>query len=134
MTHGCLCPDKVDDYAMGMCLFWFCFDTACGAMIFAVATGTTISSSLGRQYRPVLSLSFLDVDGLNIASISARHCLQWKYKKMKASYDKAEDVMSVLCNPPVGAFHFDISKTSLNLRNPDIIGFPLLFLSNLSGC
>jgi hypothetical protein len=29
-----------------------------------VATGTTISCSLGRQYRQVLSLSFLDVYGV----------------------------------------------------------------------
>jgi hypothetical protein len=39
----------------------FCFGTAYHAIMFVVATGTTISCSLGRQYRPVLSLSFLDV-------------------------------------------------------------------------
>jgi hypothetical protein len=36
--------------------------TACGAIIFAVAAVTTISYSLGRQYRPVLSLSLSDVN------------------------------------------------------------------------
>jgi hypothetical protein len=41
--------------------FNFCFGTACGAIMFAVAIGTTISCSLARQYRPVFSLSFLDV-------------------------------------------------------------------------
>jgi hypothetical protein len=43
----------------------FCFDfsfgTACGAIMFAAANGITISCSFGRQCRPVLSLSFLDV-------------------------------------------------------------------------
>ncbi len=39
----------------------FCFGTACGAIMFAVATDTTISCSLGRQYVPVLSLSLLNV-------------------------------------------------------------------------
>jgi hypothetical protein len=43
--------------------FDFCFGASCGAIMFAVATGTNISSSLGRQDRPVLSLSFLDVYG-----------------------------------------------------------------------
>jgi hypothetical protein len=44
---------------------FFCFGTAFGAIKFAVATGTTISFSLGRQYRPELSLCFLDVYGHN---------------------------------------------------------------------
>ncbi len=43
-----------------MFLFLFCFGT-CGAIMIAVSTGTTISCSLGRQYRPMLGLSFLFV-------------------------------------------------------------------------
>ncbi len=39
----------------------FCFGTACGEIMFVVVTDTTISFSLGRQYGPVHSLSFLDV-------------------------------------------------------------------------
>ncbi len=50
---------------MEMFLFLLCFGTACGAIVFAVSTGTTISSSLGKQYEPALSLSFLDVYGYN---------------------------------------------------------------------
>ncbi len=41
--------------------FDFCFGAACHDIVFAMATGTTISCSLGWQYEPVLSLSFLDV-------------------------------------------------------------------------
>jgi hypothetical protein len=41
--------------------FDFCFGKACGTIMFAVATGATISCSLGRQYGPVPSLSFLDI-------------------------------------------------------------------------
>ncbi len=52
--------------------FDFCFGTACGAIMFAVATGTTFSCSLGRLYRPVLSLSFLDVYGLRAEGTGAR--------------------------------------------------------------
>jgi len=48
---------------MGIFLFCLCFGTACGAIMFAVATGTTISFSVGSQYGPVLSLSFFDVIG-----------------------------------------------------------------------
>ncbi len=40
-------------------LSWFC--TACVAIMFAMAIGTTISCSLGRRYRPVLGLSLSDV-------------------------------------------------------------------------
>jgi hypothetical protein len=36
------------------------FDRKSGAIKFAVASETAISCCLGRQYRPVLSLSFLD--------------------------------------------------------------------------
>jgi hypothetical protein len=50
---------------MEMFLFWSCFGTACGTIVVAVATGTTISSSLGKQWEPALSLSFLDVYGYN---------------------------------------------------------------------
>ncbi len=62
-SYGCLYLNYVDGYAARMFLFCFFFGTACSAILFAVATGTTISSSLGRQYGPVLSLSFLDVYG-----------------------------------------------------------------------
>ncbi len=37
-----------------------CFGIACAAIMFAVATSTAISCSLGRHRVPVLSLSFLD--------------------------------------------------------------------------
>jgi hypothetical protein len=37
------------------------FGTACGTIIFAEATGTTISCILGRWYGPLFSLSFLNV-------------------------------------------------------------------------
>jgi hypothetical protein len=43
--------------------FYFDFGMAFGAIMFAVATGTTIFCSLARQYRPLLSLSFFDVYG-----------------------------------------------------------------------
>jgi len=33
--------------------FDFCFGTACDAIMFVVAIGTTISCSLGRHYRPI---------------------------------------------------------------------------------
>jgi hypothetical protein len=60
MTYECICSDQVESYAMEMFLFWFYIGTECGAIMFAMATGTTISCSLGRQYGPVLRLSFLD--------------------------------------------------------------------------
>jgi hypothetical protein len=44
-----------------MFLFWFLIWYSMWHRYFAVATGTTISCSLGRQYRPVFSLSILDV-------------------------------------------------------------------------
>jgi len=31
--------------------FVFCFGTACGTIMFAVATGTTISQSLSKEYK-----------------------------------------------------------------------------------
>ncbi len=40
---------------MGMFLFWFCFGTACNTIMFSVASDATISCSLSKQYRPVLS-------------------------------------------------------------------------------
>jgi len=52
---------------MKMC---FCFFTACGAIMFAVAMGTTISFCHGSQYGPVLNLYFFDVYGLKCATIS----------------------------------------------------------------
>jgi len=51
---------------MGMFLFYFCFCAECGIIKLAMATETTIFCSLGRQYGTVLSLSCLDVYGLNI--------------------------------------------------------------------
>jgi hypothetical protein len=39
---------------------------------FAVATDTITSCSLGRQYGPVFSLSFLDVYALNLGMIIPR--------------------------------------------------------------
>ncbi len=44
---------------MTMFLFWFCFGTTCGAIIFAVATDITILCSLGRQYMPALFVSLM---------------------------------------------------------------------------
>ncbi len=38
----------VDGYAMEMVWFWFCFGTACCAIMFVVATDTTIFCSLGQ--------------------------------------------------------------------------------------
>jgi hypothetical protein len=38
----------------------FSFGAACGAVMFAVATDTTISCCLGRQYGPLFRPSFLD--------------------------------------------------------------------------
>ncbi len=58
LAHGCLCSDLVDGYAMEM---FFCFGTNCGAIVFAVATDTTISCSLGRKYSLVLKLFFFDI-------------------------------------------------------------------------
>jgi hypothetical protein len=52
---------------MKMC---FCFFTACGAIMFAVAMDTTIFFRFGRQYGPVLNLYFFDVYGLKCATIS----------------------------------------------------------------
>jgi hypothetical protein len=46
---------------MGMFLFCFCFGTACDAIFFPVAAGTTISSSLAKRDEPVLNLSFFNV-------------------------------------------------------------------------
>jgi hypothetical protein len=51
----------LDHFAKECFCFDFCFGTACGTIILVVATGTTISCSLGKQCEPVLSLSFLDV-------------------------------------------------------------------------
>jgi hypothetical protein len=61
LTHGCLCSDYVDGYAKGMFLFLFFIWYSQRSHYFEVATGTTISCSLGSPYRPVFSLSFLDV-------------------------------------------------------------------------
>ncbi len=43
------------------------------AIIFAVATGTTISHSLGRQYRPMFSVFFLDIYRCNYVCNSHWH-------------------------------------------------------------
>ncbi len=61
LTHGCLCSYRVDGHAKEMLLFWFLLWYNMWCHYFAVATGTTISSSLGRQYGTVDSQSFLDV-------------------------------------------------------------------------
>jgi len=60
--HGCLCSDYLEGYAMEM-FFFFCFGTACPAIIFAVVTCTTISCNLSRWYQPMISLHFFDVYG-----------------------------------------------------------------------
>jgi hypothetical protein len=41
--------------------FVLCFGSVWSSKIFAVAIDTTISCSLGRQYRPLFRLFFLDV-------------------------------------------------------------------------
>jgi len=53
LALGCLWSNYADGYVMGMCLFCFLFG---GANMFAAATGTTISCSLGRQCTVYLSL------------------------------------------------------------------------------
>jgi len=40
------------DNAMEMVMFSFCCGTTCGAIMFVVATETTISCNLGRQSEP----------------------------------------------------------------------------------
>jgi hypothetical protein len=52
--------NKISKSAMRKFLFGFCFGSACRTIMFAMATRTNISCSLGRQDGPVLSLSFLD--------------------------------------------------------------------------
>ncbi len=44
----------------------FCLVTGCGAIMFAVAVNTTISSSQGGLYGPVLKVSFFDVYELQL--------------------------------------------------------------------
>jgi len=65
VTHGCSCSGYVNSYALGMFWFWFCYGTACGAIAFAMATGMTLTCSLGRRYGPILSLSFFDAYGIS---------------------------------------------------------------------
>ena len=48
-----------------------------GAIMFAVATGTTMFCSLDRQYVPVLSLSFYDVYGAIIFAIATCTTISW---------------------------------------------------------
>ncbi len=52
---------RLSRYAKGMFLFWFLIWYSIWRHYFAVATDTITSCSLGRQYGPVFSLSFLDV-------------------------------------------------------------------------
>jgi len=52
-------------YGKGMFLFWFLIWYSMWYHYFAVVTGTTISCNLGRRYRLVFSLSFLDVYGFS---------------------------------------------------------------------
>ncbi len=61
MPHGCLCSDQVKRNAKGIFLLYFSFGAACGAVMFAGATDTSISDSFGRQCGPVFRLSFFDV-------------------------------------------------------------------------
>jgi hypothetical protein len=57
LSPRCLCLGLVHVHAMGM----FClFCTACDAIIFAVATNTTIYSSSDRRYGPLRILSSSD--------------------------------------------------------------------------
>jgi hypothetical protein len=71
----------VDGYPIGMFLFSFSFGTACGAIVFAVATGTTISRSLRRGYIQVLGLSFFDVNAWHssLANSKALSLPRWQY-------------------------------------------------------
>jgi hypothetical protein len=65
-------------FAVEMFLLVFWFGTACNDIMFAVAIGATISCSLGRQYKPMLSLSFLDVCGMNqFSSLSEIRLKGW---------------------------------------------------------
>ncbi len=80
-THGCQCSVYVDGYAVGMLLFCYSFGTVCGDIKFAVVTRTAISCSLSRQYRPILSLYFLDVYGVcfqNFLDVKQNRT-PWKY-------------------------------------------------------
>ncbi len=60
-------------------MFCFHFGTACGTFMFAVATGTTISSNLGRQFGLLLSLPFFDVYSTN-PSVAAEPIMKWYFK------------------------------------------------------
>jgi hypothetical protein len=57
--------------------FAFCHGTSYGAIMFVVATGTTVCCRLGRRYGPELSLSFLDVYGTFPAFSQSRCQQQW---------------------------------------------------------
>jgi hypothetical protein len=68
---------------------FLCFGTACGAIMVEVANGTTISCSLGRQYWPVLSLSFLDVYGLDMQECQGeQEKIMQLCEKIKSSFIK----------------------------------------------
>jgi hypothetical protein len=67
--------------------FDFSFGTACGAIMFAAATGKTISCSFGRRCKTVLSLSFLDVYvGLKRQLNSLFVCRGWESFKCTKYY------------------------------------------------
>ncbi len=78
LTNGCQCSDKVDGYATGILLFWFCFGTSCSYIMLAMATGETISFCLVRWHKAVLSLSFFDVYGAQAENTKHRHPMGWK--------------------------------------------------------
>jgi hypothetical protein len=81
---GCLKVQScLDVYVVGMLLFRSCFVSACGAIMLAAATGTTISCLLGRQYGPVLSLSLLDVYGYQWAKEHIYICTKKFYLDSK---------------------------------------------------
>ncbi len=56
----------VDFYSIEMFLFCFCLGTACGAIMFAVVTGT-ITSCI--WYGSELNLSFYDVYGVCLGTL-----------------------------------------------------------------
>jgi hypothetical protein len=55
------------------------FGTGCGAVMFAVATGTTIPCSQTRRTRPVLSLSTFDSFALNSLKFTLFKQIPWDY-------------------------------------------------------
>ncbi len=54
-----MCSDNVEGYANECLCFDFCFGTASGAIMFAMAIGTTISCDMDRQYAQSIFLRCL---------------------------------------------------------------------------